>query len=568
MDSRPVSTAPQDWHARANAAERGGDIAGGRKLLEQGLAEHPGNAQLHNSAGSMAMRAGDAAAAEAAFARAIALDPSQVDYSLNRAIALGKLGRSREALALLREKEAAAGSIAKYWSIRGNTARAAGDSADAAMSYDRCLVVQPGHAKALHGRARVALDRGEDQAVTRFDIALSVNQAEADLWLGKAQALDAAGDHQQARSIAEQLVEHAPHWLEALKLLAQLRLGMGDEDYAGHYREAAARLPADPNIPTAHAEQLAGLDHAAEAAEVVAEARKRFPDSPQFALMEAVHAGAAGDQERAEAIFADLQLDTPDRAIHEARHRIRRGELERAESLLEKALAGGGSIHSTYALLGMVWRLTGNPKAHWLHEQENLVQLRPLRDAESIMPQAIERLHELHDHSPLPLGQSLRGGSQTRHILFQRHEEIFARLHRAILGTLEDYRAALPPADPDHPLLRNRDDPWELTGSWSVRLRGGGDYHTSHIHPDGMLSSALYLIVPEAAQGDDKQGWLEVGRPPPHLGLDLPPLRTIQPKEGHLALFPSTLYHGTTPFEESLRMTVAFDVVPVARPAA
>jgi hypothetical protein len=40
----------------------------------------------------------------------------------------------------------------------------------------------------------------------------------------------------------------------------------------------------------------------------------------------------------------------------------------------------------------------------------------------------------------------------------------------------------------------------------------------------------------------------------------------ICPREAHLALFPSTLYHGTTPFGAASsgaaeRMTVAFDVV-------
>ena len=108
-------------------------------------------------------------------------------------------------------------------------------------------------------------------------------------------------------------------------------------------------------------------------------------------------------------------------------------------------------------------------------------------------------------------------------------------------------------------------------GLWKVRLTGGdsgaGDYHTAHIHPQGIVSSALYLVVPEeAADAGQKLGWLEVGRPPPDLRLDLEPLRVICPQEAHLALFPSTLYHGTTPFGASRRadaerMTVAFDVV-------
>jgi hypothetical protein len=35
----------------------------------------------------------------------------------------------------------------------------------------------------------------------------------------------------------------------------------------------------------------------------------------------------------------------------------------------------------------------------------------------------------------------------------------------------------------------------------------------------------------------------------------------IRPHVGRLALFPSTLFHGTRPFSAGERMTVAFDVV-------
>lgn len=557
-----MSTSPQDWHARATQAEQSGDPARGLQLLAQALAEHPDHAGLHNTTGSMALRSGDAHAAEAAFRRALALEPANLEYVLNLAIALGQLGRNDEALSLLAEHEAAAASQPRYWSVRGNTARLAGDLGGAREFYDRCLALDPRHAKALHGRARVALSRGEAQAPQFFDAALAIATGEADLWLGKAQALDVAGDTGQARAIAEQLIAQAPQWLDALHLAAQLRLAQGESDFAAPYREAAQRLPHDPAIPMAHAATLAGLDHFEQAAEVAAEARGRFPDDHSFALLEAVHAGEAGQADRAEAIFADLPLQSGARSVQEARHRIRQGELDRAETLLGDAVRDPSLEHAAFALLGLVWRLKGDPRADWLHGQAELVQLRELRDADQILPQAIERLHELHDGSPLPLGQSLRGGTQTRHILFQRHEEIFSRLHAAILATLEDYRAALPGADKTHPLLRHRADPWKLAGSWSVRLRGGGDYHTSHIHPQGMLSSALYLIVPQAAQGEDRQGWLEIGRPPPDLGLDLGPIATIQPREGHLALFPSTLYHGTTPFGDGERMTVAFDVIP------
>jgi uncharacterized protein (TIGR02466 family) len=113
--------------------------------------------------------------------------------------------------------------------------------------------------------------------------------------------------------------------------------------------------------------------------------------------------------------------------------------------------------------------------------------------------------------------------------------------------------------DPRHPLLgQPRDRPIRFAGSWSVRLSGGG-YHANHVHPDGWISSALYIVLPPDL-GDAEAGFLVLGQPQAQLGLDLAPTRVVEPKPGRLALFPSWMWHGTRPFGEGERMTVAFDV--------
>ena len=154
--------------------------------------------------------------------------------------------------------------------------------------------------------------------------------------------------------------------------------------------------------------------------------------------------------------------------------------------------------------------------------------------------------------------QSVRGGTQTRWRLFDRPEPELAQLKGAVEAALADYVAALPPADPRHPLLRHRDSRLTITGSWSVRLTASG-YHVSHIHPRGLIGSACYFEVPEdpATSGG---GALELGRPPPDLKLDLAPLHVVAPRPGLLVLFPSYLHHGTTPFTAGERLSVAFDV--------
>lgn len=159
----------------------------------------------------------------------------------------------------------------------------------------------------------------------------------------------------------------------------------------------------------------------------------------------------------------------------------------------------------------------------------------------------------------MPIGQSVKRGSQTKGALFARAEPDLARLEAVLHGAMAEYRAGLPPADPRHPLLAHRDDPWTIVGSWSILLNGQG-HHAAHIHPRGLLSSASYWLVPDEVDADGQPGWLELGNPPPGLAQGLGSLHTVRPQPGTLVLFPSTLYHGTRPITQGTRMTVAFDV--------
>ena len=77
----------------------------------------------------------------------------------------------------------------------------------------------------------------------------------------------------------------------------------------------------------------------------------------------------------------------------------------------------------------------------------------------------------------------------------------------------------------------------------------------------GWFSSALYVALPPAeARGPEPAGWLTLGEPQAQLGIEIDPIRLIEPKPGRLVLFPSTMWHGTRPFEAGERLTIAFDV--------
>jgi ectoine hydroxylase-related dioxygenase (phytanoyl-CoA dioxygenase family) len=65
----------------------------------------------------------------------------------------------------------------------------------------------------------------------------------------------------------------------------------------------------------------------------------------------------------------------------------------------------------------------------------------------------------------------------------------------------------------------------------------------------------------DVADVEAKSGWIKFGEPRFPVPGALPE-RIIQPQPGRLVLFPSYMWHGTTPITtDEPRVTVAFDVV-------
>ncbi|WP_371396947.1 putative 2OG-Fe(II) oxygenase [Fretibacter rubidus] len=165
-----------------------------------------------------------------------------------------------------------------------------------------------------------------------------------------------------------------------------------------------------------------------------------------------------------------------------------------------------------------------------------------------------------------PLGQSLRGGTQTTQDLRFADSRVIQDFFQALSAPIMDYINRMP-EDAEHPLFRRKTKGYRLTGAWSVRLSGQG-FHVNHIHPEGWISSAFYVQVPKGTDTrKDKAGWIKFGEPPfavPGMSYD----HAVGPKAGQLVLFPSYMWHGTIPITDgSTRITLPFDAVPSAKTA-
>ena len=368
---------------------------------------------------------------------------------------------------------------------------------------------------------------------------------------------------QTARAALEQAVAARPAGAEGQARLARLRRAAGDPDFARGFEAGLAAAPADMALWTHYLASLmfAGRHEAVLAA--VARGRRLAGGDRLFDLSEAVAHDDLGDRARAALLFAALPANDPAIAVYRLRHKLRAGDGAAATIIAEDwAATPYGQPFLPY--LALCWRLSGDERWVWLEGDERLIGVYDLGAALGPIGPLAELLRRLHGADTEPLGQSVRGGTQVDDVLARADPKIVSA-RAAILGAVEAHIGQLPPMDEAHPLLSApRGRPVRLTGSWSVRLAGEG-HHIGHVHPEGWLSSAFYVALPETAEaGPAPAGWLSLGAPPADLGLDLPPLRQIEPKPGRLALFPSTMWHATVPFAAGERLTMAFDV---ARPA-
>jgi hypothetical protein len=174
----------------------------------------------------------------------------------------------------------------------------------------------------------------------------------------------------------------------------------------------------------------------------------------------------------------------------------------------------------------------------------------------------IAALGERHRLAAHPLDQSLRNGSQTSRSLLTETNDAIQGLIKAFSAPIESYRASIGNSA-DHPLSARNRSAAALVGCWSVELRRDG-FHVNHIHPEGWLSSAYYVAVPdEVADERLKSGWIKFGEPRfPAPGVDAE--HFVQPRAGRLVLFPSYMWHGTNAISgDQPRLTVAFDAAPL-----
>lgn len=557
-------------HLLALVRRRQGDAEEALSLFEACLRQAPERVDIRANFGNFLHAAGQTAAAISEYRKALEADSSFRPALIALARTLNASGEHAPARAEAERLIDKNPEDAEAWVALGVALRGLGQADAAAAAYRKALQIYPGYGAAHHnlGALLAQLSRSEE-SLAELELAREAGVQGPEIAFNQSAALAGLYRFDEAEAVLVEDLKSTPSAFEAQRQLARLRFMRGDEDFAAGIKDAVASAPAHIPLRVAYAQILLAAGQVEDACSVLTEAAQVDEEDPAIsAELALVHQEAGRYSEALQCAqaaaggFADESSRTD--AIIDALMSL--GRADEAMPLIESARDRFPSNQWYIAMEATAARLLGDPRYERLYDYERFVQPFELEAPRGwtsmdefqrdLVPALIGR-HRFHAH---PLDQSLRHGTQTPRGLLGDPDPIIVAFLDALQAPIERYRAHVGD-DQSHPMTKRNRGELHMTGCWSVRLRKGG-FHVNHVHPQGWLSSAYYAEVPDEVSDEKmRSGWIKFGEPRfPVPGATAE--KFVQPRAGMLVLFPSYMWHGTTPIHgDDPRMTIAFDAV-------
>jgi tetratricopeptide (TPR) repeat protein len=412
--------------------------------------------------------------------------------------------------------------------------------------------------------------RKDGEALAACGSAQALDPALPGIALHRAEALQNLGRHDEALAILRDLLARTPGDPGLHHAYNDLLYRLGRED---EFLKSYDRAPESHALLLSKAFFLSHEKRDREAHAIYAALLARDPDDQVAAIGAANALSMMKRHDEAGAAFEALLArhgDSVDLFRRAAEPALLRGDPQKAAWLCEQALRISPQDGSCLALLSIASRMMEDGRDEILNGYDTLIRTFDLEppdgfsDMDSFNAELNAALDRFHPETREFIGQSLRGGTQTPDNLFGAGHVLIEKLQARIDQAVARYIAELE-ENATHPFLSRRARNFRYAGSWSSRLRNCG-FHVNHLHPMGWISSCYYVAVPDAVKDEAaRQGWIKFGEPSFEVPLKNPVRRAVRPAAGRLVLFPSYMWHGTVPFQDSAaRTTIAFDVVPTA----
>jgi Tfp pilus assembly protein PilF len=491
--------------------------------------------------------------------RLIAARPEQPDPYALLGLALDQLGDPAQGEAMLRRAIALAPAKPTYPYELARLLARAGEPLQAAEAYRAHLALAPGHAAARHNLGAVLLDACQAAAAeVELRGALKGGHDAPETWLVLGRALEAQGRNDEAEAAYRAVLQRRPADGEAHRDLAQLVWRRTQDLGAASAVLDAALAPGAPTELLLLKARL--LEFAGDPASAFAFLEGRLKADDAVLLAATAQAGLGVDAPRALAHAeraSRLAPEDPAILLTLCQARLANGDARSAAVSASTARTFAPADQQAIALAATAQRILGEPSARIGDDYDRVRTYRleppsPWRDLPTFLVDLAAALDARHRLAGHPIGQSTRGGGEASLDPRFSDDPVIRAFFDAIRAPIARHIAALGEAGA----------PFRIAGAWSVRLRPHG-YHANHVHPRGWLSSAFYVALPAAVEDQESRaGWLKFGEPGPPTRPPLAPEHFVKPEPGLLALFPSSLWHGTVPFGgDEPRLSIAFDVV-------
>jgi uncharacterized protein (TIGR02466 family) len=521
-------------HLLALVEKGAGDLPKAAILFERAATMDPQDSEIANNRATLARNIGQPELAESEYRRALSLNPQ----FLQAKTGLGRLYIDTE-----------------RWS-------------EALNIYTTLLETEPGNVVARYGLGTAQLGDGQAEAAeSLFSALINEGNDEPQIRFMRGRARLELG--QVEKSIEDLVLSHSAQPTDfTLRTLAQAYWMTGDNDA---FSVLLAKSSLVRELVTTSAEILrqSGQPRAAlEALDVARRSGALPPASWSVAATAHIDLNEAAD---AESASRECLAATPDDRLIRGSlitSLLMQGKAEEAMPYIRSMREAEPNGQHWIAYEATALRLMGSESYGQIVDLERFVRpyTLPVPEGFDSLDQfnaaflkALKPWHKFESH---PLDQSLRDGSQTPRDLTTIDDPVIKAFYQALDTPIRQYMADVG-GGADHPLTARNTGDYRIKGAWSVKLHGGGR-HVNHVHPEGWISSAYYVSVPEeTAKDENRAGWIKFAEPPFETTPPTPPEKWIAPTAGTLVLFPSFLWHGTEAIHDgSVRVTAPFDAVP------
>lgn len=563
---------PAALHLLGLICEQSGDAVAGEQLVRQSLQIEPANVKFRLNLGQLLHRRGRALEAVETYRQL--LERAPMEHAARRAliVILDELGRpaaaEAEARTLLQQRP----EDADAWSLLAFVLDRQNKVAEAESAYRHALALDERQTFARQnlGTLLSRLERAEE-ALAALDRARALGAHNFELAFNRGRSLSLLYRLEEAEREFAAAVTLRPAHIEAQLNLARLRHMRADPAFARDFAAVAAAQPGNLPLQTEFARVFKGAGRFDEAERQLRESLTAHGSVPPLhALLAQVlqETGRLPEAEHEALLAATAMPDDAEIIETLVAILLARGRAHEALHYLAARRAREPLVQSWIAYEATAARLLGREHYRELYDYDRMVRsymLEPppgwssIAELNAALRAALAARHRFASH---PLDQSLRHGSQTTRNLIAESDAAIRAVLQAFQAPIADYLHALGRAS-GHPLSARNVGGAVITGAWSVELHREG-FHVNHLHPQGWISSAYYVDVPGEVQDTAlRSGWLKFGEtrfPVPGATAE----RYLQPMPGQLVLFPSYMWHGTTPIHGAqTRLTIAFDALPL-----